>query len=837
MKRIGFRAQFTLAVIAMSAPLLTPAQTWVNPHGPLDPSRNLTAVAPVPHTPLREEYIWTAGDAAALSDRGKVVARNQQEKIAPHYFRAAFNLSAVPRLATLYVAGPRSLKVYINGVEAARLECHPQYPIVFEALHADVTTHLRKGQNIIAIEAVRGLGISHHTNSVMTAQLNMGEVLTAKIVAADPGIDMPPLLWSSSSWVSTLTPQPGWQQPGFDDSNWPHVQSLGAIESQPYFFQWNSDAGMYNWPGYIGISPYLRRFRMLPEKVEIVTGEHFHHLTALTSMHDPSPAEEFSVDTPADSTAKAPSILLDFGREVAGFVTLTSDTGKPLQIGLRYGESMEELRNAPFLGDQTLLVAPKGQARGAKSAFRYALVTLPSGSGTLRLHQLALDGIFYPVHYLGSFESSDPMLNRIWEAGAYTAHLCMQDGIWDAPKRDRGQWMGDMDVTARVIGSVFADSALVEGSYKSLAGAEPIEQHINSIPSYTAFWIIGQADYFQRHGSTEYLHGIRGQLEGLLQLMDKEVDASGLFTNPSGASLFVDHTPQFDHDTADARQAIQFEYALAFSEGAQLLRRIAENDLAKHYEERAEQMRDVARTRLLDRNTGTFGPYWQTNAIAVVSDTATPEQKAAIFSRVLSTAGGSEATMQRITPYYGYYVLEALARLGHSEQALAWMRQYWGGMLNEGATSLWEAYDPRWPKQNPHASLQADNKIGYYVSLAHGWSAGPTIWLQDHILGVHELTPGGHSFSIRPDLVGLAWAKGTVPAATGLLHVEIENESGLHLTVTLPPHTTAQVDVPVHSADAHILLDGSPYTYATQVEPGRIRINLNAGGLHRIQIR
>jgi hypothetical protein len=535
MKKAGFGLKLAGAVFALGASLLGSAQTWVDGHGPLDPSRNLTAAAPAPHAPLREEYVWTAGDAAALRDRGKFVAHTKQEKLEPHYFRTAFNLAAVPRQATLYVAGPRRLKVYINGAEAAQLECHPQYPIVFEALHADVAAHLRAGQNVIAIEAVRGLGISHHTNSPITAQLNMGEVLAVKMVAAAPGIDRPPLLWSSLRWVSTLTPQAGWQIPSFDDRNWPRVQSLGAIERQPDFFQWNSDAGMVNWPGYLGISPFLRRYRMLPEKVEAgaVSGTRFRNVDALTRLRNPSRAGEFSVDS---TGAEPPSLLLDFGREVAGRVTFTSDTDKSFQIGLRYGESKGELRNAPFLGTQSLLVAPGSTARGAKSGFRYALVTFPSASGSLRLRQIALEGIFYPVRYRASFESSDPLLNRIWETGAYTAHLCMQDGIWDAPKRDRGQWMGDMAVTGRVISSVFADSALMEDTFKRLAGSEPVEQHINSMPSYTAFWVIGQADYFQHHGSIGYLRGIRGQLEGLLHLMDNEVDAAGLFSNPRGAA-------------------------------------------------------------------------------------------------------------------------------------------------------------------------------------------------------------------------------------------------------------------------------------------------------------
>ena len=91
------------------------------------------------------------------------------------------------------------------------------------------------------------------------------------------------------------------------------------------------------------------------------------------------------------------------------------------------------------------------------------------------------------------------------------------------------------------------------------------------------------------------------------------------------------------------------------------------------------------------------------------------------------------------------------------------MRTYWGGMLSEGATSFWESYDLRWPKTNPHLSLQADGTSGYFVSMAHGWSSGPTAWLTENVLGIHWPQDGYKTVWITPDLAGLDWAQGTVP--------------------------------------------------------------------------
>ena len=66
--------------------------------------------------------------------------------------------------------------------------------------------------------------------------------------------------------------------------------------------------------------------------------------------------------------------------------------------------------------------------------------------------------------------------------GAYTAHLCMQDDIWDATKRDRARWAGDLDVSGRAINDVFGDHFLMQDTMSRLLGPAPIKSHVNGIP-------------------------------------------------------------------------------------------------------------------------------------------------------------------------------------------------------------------------------------------------------------------------------------------------------------------------------------------------------------------
>jgi hypothetical protein len=612
----------------------------------------------------------------------------------------------------------------------------------------------------------------------------------------------------------------------FDDSAWPAVQTLGALGSRSDFLQWNADAGLYAWPGYAGIGPAMRTFWLPPVSARDVTGQDtLQHLLI---------ASAGATVTVAPNPGSAPAALtLDFGKEISGRIHLVSSSDDAVAVDTSYGESAEEALGHPYLGVRRVTVPPHGEAYGPKSAFRYVRLTFPPDAAS-SWSRIDAQGIMYPVEYQGSFESSDPLLNRIWETGAYTAHLCMQEGIWDGVKRDRGRWMGDLDVTGRVISSVFADRSLMEPTMTAVVGDSPVTRDVNTIAGYSALWITGQADFYRHSGDLNYLKSVHPQLLELLHVMDAELDANGLFTNPEKHKVFVDWSNGFSADTPEARAATHLEFYLAYQEAAYLLAELGDGKNAAAYAVKSAQMRAAAQSNLLDRTTNTFGDRWQTNAMAVLSGAATPDEQREIWQHVLSRVGAAtapngpgEPLKDLVTPYYGFYVLSAIARLNHRPEALTWMRQYWGGMLAEGATSFWEAYDPRWPKQDFHAYLEADGKKGYYVSLAHGWASGPTAWLMQEILGIQPTGPGFSEVTIRPDLAGLAWARGAEPTPRGLVQVEVARNS---VHVSLPRDTVATISLPFPPSQGRIFQNGHP-AVATAAEGGmRSIVTLRAAG-------
>ncbi len=749
------------------------------------------------HQPLPEHYIWTAGKAA---------------KGAEHDFLRIFRLQSLPAQAMLYVAGPRQFTVWVNGLRAGAVQ--PKRgnlrPQVMSA-----AVKLQSGENRLAV-AARG-----------------GDRLVVKIVPAAYGENATPVLISDARWRGAINAAAGWRRAGSAASGWQPVKDLGGIESHIDNFQWNADSGLYAWPGYDGISPFLARMPVLARRVlQIQAGRgKFQGLQALASARQLQAAGRgFAVRVPVGTPqAKQPSLVLDFGREMDGRIALESAARQPFIVVASYGESLGETRH-PYLGATPIYVLPGRVSYGPKSAFRYVRLQFPANfPGWERFRAVRLDNIYYPVQYRGSFSSSDPLLNRIWATGAYTAHLCMLDDIWDAPKRDRGRWMGDLDVSGRVIDTVFADHFLMQDTLNRLAGdaQHPAQHDVNGIPGYSAFWVMGEHDYYLHTGDLAYLRSLHAQLLALLAYMRTEMPAAR-FVNPHHAWPFVDWSPGLFGDNAATRRATQLEFYRAFQNGAWMLRQMGDQASARKWADYARRVRQVAQGQL--RTGNTFGRRWQTNAMAVFSGVASPAERQAIWSQVLS-----RPKTAMITPYYNFYVIEAMAKLGHRRHALDWIRQYWGGMIREGATSFWEAYDPAWPKQNFHKYLQADNGMGYFVSLAHGWSSGPTAWLTEQVLGLKPLTPGFRQMQIRPDLLGLRRAQGSEPTPGGVVKVRYHALGGgrLRARILLPAGVEARVLMPA-PAGAGVKVNGKPMA-ARRVEQGqRLRVWLKHAGSYTL---
>lgn len=59
------------------------------------------------------------------------------------------------------------------------------------------------------------------------------------------------------------------------------------------------------------------------------------------------------------------------------------------------------------------------------------------------------------------------------------------------------------------------------------------------------------------------------------------------------------------------------------------------------------------------------------------------------------------------------------------DQAMEYMKYYWGGMISHGADTFWELYNPENPAESPYGSSIVN-------SYCHAWSCTPTYLLRKY---------------------------------------------------------------------------------------------------------
>ncbi len=476
------------------------------------------------------------------------------------------------------------------------------------------------------------------------------------------------------------------------------------------------------------------------------------------------------------NNGKSPGILLDFGTELYGGIQIMlgqMEEKTPAKFRVRFGESVgEAMSDTGGVHDATndhsvrdfKISAPwLGKVDVGNTGFRFVRIDFLDKNRSVPI--LALRAIFTyrDLEYKGSFVSSDTLLNKIWETGAYTVNLCMQNYLWDGIKRDRLVWIGDMHPETMTILSAFGANNIIKSSLNLAKSNTPLPNWMNGISSYSMWWLIIQHDYYMYTGDKRYLEENKDYILELLKQFakfigpDNQEDLNGM--------RFLDWPTSGDPKVIHA--GLQALLIKTFQEGSYLC-----GVLESPQEEKLCQDA-INRLKKYVPNPGNSK---QAAALMVLAGMENP-------SRLDKDVLAVDPT-QKLSTFYGYYVLQARAMAGDIEGSLNVIRKYWGGMLKMGATTFWEDFDLSWMKNasrideltkkgehDIHGDYGNYCYVGYRLSLCHGWASGPTPWLSEHILGIKPVEPGFKVVKIKPNLGDLKWVKGTFPTPYGIISV------------------------------------------------------------------
>jgi len=476
-----------------------------------------------------------------------------------------------------------------------------------------------------------------------------------------------------------------------------------------------------------------------------------------------------------DKDSKA-GLILDFGREIQGGIEIITTINNKNPIGhvrIRFGESVSETMsdagtdgatNDHAMRDLVVQLPWLGRFEVGNSGFRFVRIDLVDPDAKIEIKEVSATFTFRDIPYLGSFTCNDERLNKIWMTGAYTVHLNMQDYLWDGVKRDRLVWVGDMHPEVMTVNSVFGNNEVVPKSLDLARNLTPLPNWMNGISSYSMWWILIQRDWYYYQGNLDYLKQQKDYLTALLHQLAGKIDPSG--KEALEEMRFLDWPSSENKEAVHA--GLQSMMVMTFKAGAELCQILGDKETAQLCTSSIEK---------LEQHIPGMAGSKQAAALLAISGLVNPEQA---NSEVLAKDG-----VHKMSTFYGYYMLKARALAGDYQGAIDNIREYWGAMLDLGATTFWEDFDIDWMKNAaridevvPDGKVDVHKTYGGYCykkfrhSFCHGWASGPTSWLTQYVLGVNVLEPGCKKIKLEPHLGDLQWVKGTFPTPYGVVEIE-----------------------------------------------------------------
>jgi len=402
-----------------------------------------------------------------------------------------------------------------------------------------------------------------------------------------------------------------------------------------------------------------------------------------------------------------------------------------------------------------------GNANTYAFAFRFIFIKESAGNP-----KILAEYEYLPVKKVGSFKS-DEKLTKIWDVSAYTFELNTREGFLDGIKRDRWVWSGDAYQSAWLSSYIYDDNDTIKRTITMLMGKAPFDGHLNTISDYSFYWYGMIREYYERSGDVEFLKQVYPKMTEFMKFIESKLDEDGMYVRRPYDWVFIDWH-QFDKDSGpmSAEQMLLWYAYDSMVKVSKIL-----NKPYEFYEKRTKSIKkqiekywnESKGAYVDDYKTGNENVTRHANIFAVRFGLTTEKRKKIIFKNVILNDNVPKIT----TPFFKFFEIDALGEGGYRKKVVDIIRDYYGGMIDLGATSMWEDYDP------------ADTGSRHYEmygrpfgkSLCHAWGASTIYLAGRYILGV-KFGKDGKSFTVEPLTEYLENYEGTVPVPGGVVTVK-----------------------------------------------------------------
>lgn len=562
------------------------------------------------------------------------------------------------------------------------------------------------------------------------------------------------------------------------------------------------------------------------------------------------------------------ALLLDFDVKTTGFLYFESREAMDFGIQIQSGP---DIRLVLF---EDIVRYSSGAGCYCDDQFRaLRYLKMRSTGGTGIKIRTKVQFTAWSGDYEGHFYCSDDLLNRIWYIGAYTIQICTQPhelsgcynnqlprmygdfprhwrsphgryAIWDAPRRDREVWIGDMWPESQGLLHSFWAPEAIKTSLLAVAQRQRPNGLIpgsgitlQTFAEYSCWWIVLLDHLYLMTADDDFLQEMKSHIQRAVDWLLKELEDYEGF-------LKIEHRQTWAW-TLMRRGVVTGSQAVAVAAlegGSRVLERLGDTRRASRAAKSAQSLRQLISTKLWDGELGVFRDCLNppdgvrrvscdSNALVPLFGISSEEQTQRCFDYLkqhLWTPFGTRTIVppepeennnwahnHNIWPFGVGLELEARFERGHRDTAMELMRTCWGNMASHDTSCFWEMVDGNTGDFVTHRRISDLQGPSWdtWDSYSHGWSAAPTYLMQAHLLGIRPTAPGFSRFKVKPWLADLEFMEGRVPTphgpigarvertAAGKRHAVIEVPEGIEGTLEKQDGSTQQLTRGTHRLD------------------------------------
>lgn len=452
-------------------------------------------------------------------------------------------------------------------------------------------------------------------------------------------------------------------------------------------------------------------------------------------------------------------IILDLGDHYTGYLTLkVNHTGMPADAPVRLKLTFAELPAevmTPFdpyegglsrawLQDEvvTIMRLPEEVRIPRRLACRYVKIeVLAQSYFDFVIEDFSFDAVTSATGEPMELSAGcDPMIRRINEVGLKTLAECMQTVYEDGPKRDQRLWIGDLYLEALANAYSYRNHTLTKRCLYLLAALAdedgylhatvyeyptPMPQINQHVHDYSLLYGVALLEYLKETGDRQTAEDLWSVVEYQVEFARTYLKDGIYDVNKQPAWWLV-----FDwKDDLNRATPMQGLMTFCIAKSLELAEMLGYEDRAavKEWSKVLDQMRRASKSKLYDKQRGVMlsGDQGQVSYLSqawmTLSDTFSRKEAQRAMRYVLE----NEDTCYPGSPYAYHYIIEALLHCGMETEARELMLKYWGGMIQKGADTFWEVYDPKDDKRSPYGAHVVN-------SACHAWSCTPVYFINKY---------------------------------------------------------------------------------------------------------